>query len=162
MQIRDATEADLAGILAIFNHAIATTTAIWIEHPVEIDNRRQWMQARQSVGYPVLVAVDGSDVLGYAAFYDWGQNIGYRFSVEDSVYIREDQQGRGIGKALMVELISRAQALGKHVMVAAIGSTNQPSIALHEKLGFTFAGHFREVGIKNGEWLDLTYMQKML
>lgn len=163
MHIRDATDADLAGILEIYNDAVLNTTAIWNEKTVDLDNRRAWLAERNAQGYPVLVAVDEQDqVLGYASFGDWRTWDGYRHTVEHSVYVKNDHVGAGIGKALMRALIDRARALGKHVMVAGIESENRASIHMHQQLGFVHVGQLREVGTKFGRWLDLTFMQLII
>jgi phosphinothricin acetyltransferase len=141
---------------------VANTTAIWNERLVDVDDRAAWLADRLRAGYPVLVASDGHDVLGYATFGDFRPHDGYRFTVEHSVYVRSDQRGRGIGKALMIELIGQARAIGKHVMVAAVESENAGSIALHERLGFVETGRMPQVGMKFGRWLDLTFLQLIL
>ncbi len=163
MQIRDAAPSDAEGIMAIYNDAVANTTAIWNDTLVDADNRRQWMAARQAMGYPVLVAVDAQQrVLGYASFGDWRAFDGFRRTVEHSVYVHPDNRGRGIGKTLMQALIERARGLGKHVMVAAIEAGNTDSIALHRQLGFEQTGLMPEVGTKFGRWLDLAFLQLRL
>ena len=158
MDIRDATEADMGAVADIYNHAVAHTTAIWNEKEVDVANRIAWLADRRRVGYPVLVAIEDGEIIGYASFGDWRAFDGYRHTVEHSVYVRPDQHGKGIGKALMLALIDRARQIGKHVMVAGIEARNIGSIALHEKLGFTNAGTLAEVGTKFGGWLDLTFM----
>nr|WP_210275771.1 GNAT family N-acetyltransferase [Phyllobacterium sp. P30BS-XVII] len=158
--VREASEGDLPAILEIYNDAVANTLAIWNETQVDLANRRAWMADRQSRGFPVLVSVDeAGNVTGYASFADWRTFDGYRHTVEHSVYVNKTARGGGIGKALMLALIDRARALGKHVMVAGIESGNEASIRLHEKLGFQSVGHMPEVGTKFGKWLDLTFMQ---
>lgn len=163
MTIRDAGPADAPAIAAIYNDAVVNTTAIWNEHQVDAANRRAWLTERQGQGYPVLVSADAlGDVVGYAAFGDWRAWDGYRNTVEHSVYVRADQRGAGIGKALMLALIDRARAIGKHVMVAGIEAGNIGSIRLHERLGFTQVGLLPQVGMKFGRWLDLAFLQLTL
>ena len=162
MIVRDAAEADLEGIRAIYNDAVLNTTAIWSEVLVDLDNRREWWRERIGRGYPVLVATEGDQIWGYASFADWRAWDGYRHTVEHSVYVCGDRRRHGIGHALMVPLIARAQGLGKHVMVAGIEGGNAASIALHERLGFQPAGRLEEVGTKFGRWLDLVFMQRIL
>lgn len=163
MEIRDAGPDHIEGITAIYNDAVTRTTAIWNDTTVDHANRAAWLADRQKAGYPVLVAVgDGNAVLGYASFGDWRAFDGYRHTVEHSVYVRGDQRGNGIGRALMQALIVRAQSIGKHVMVAGIEANNADSIRLHEKLGFEHVGHLKEVGMKFGVWLDLAFMQLKL
>ncbi|MFS2154606.1 N-acetyltransferase family protein [Rhizobium sp. Rhizsp42] len=157
--IRDATEADLAAIRDIYNHAVEHTTAIWNETVVDLDNRREWFAMRRARGFPVLVAEREGRIAGYASYGDWRAFEGFRHTVEHSVYVEKDHQGAGIGKQLMTALIKRAGENGIHVMIAGIEAGNQASIALHEKLGFRNGGTFHEVGIKFGRWLDLTFME---
>lgn len=163
MQIRDALPNDAEGIMSIYNHAVVHTTAIWNEVLVDVDNRRQWIADRQSAGLPVMVATDTQGhVLGYASFGPWRAFDGYRHTVEHSVYVRQGQRGRGIGKALLQTLIERARANGKHVMVAAVEAGNAHSIVLHQRLGFRQTGLMPEVGTKFGRWLDLVFLQLRL
>lgn len=162
MQIRDATEADLPMILAIYNEIIANTTAVYSEQPVTLDDRRAWWRSRTDQHYPVLVACDSSGVGGFAAFGDFRAWPCYRHTVEHSVHVRADCRGQGIGKRLLTELFPRASALGKHVMIAGIDAANSRSIGLHEHLGFERVAHFREVGHKFGRWLDLVFLQRWL
>lgn len=161
-QIRDAETADLEAITAIHNDAVLNTTAIWNEEAVTVEDRAAWLGDRQQKGYPVIVAVDESGVLGYATFGDWRPHSGYRHTVEHSVYVRDGQRGRGIGKALMIELIHRARTLGNHVMVAAIESSNTGSIIMHKRLDFMQVGRMPQVGTKFDRWLDLTFLQLVL
>lgn len=163
MDIRDAGQADIEGITAIYNDAVVHTTAIWNEVTIDTANRSAWLADRRRAGYPVLVAVDGAGgVLGYASFGDWRAWDGYRHTVEHSVYVRADQRGNGIGNTLMLALIERARGIGKHVMVAGIEAKNVGSIRLHEKIGFEHVGHLKQVGTKFGAWLDLVFLQLTL
>lgn len=163
MEIVDATESHIEGITAIYNDAVENSTAIWNDMKVDANNRRAWLADRARAGYPVLVAIDAKDnVFGYASFGDWRAWDGYRHTVEHSIYVRADQRGHGIGKYLLVALIDRARSIGKHVMVAGIEAENLASIRLHEKLGFEHVGTLKEVGVKFGTWLDLTFLQLKL
>ncbi|WP_461208876.1 GNAT family N-acetyltransferase [Desulfocurvus sp. DL9XJH121] len=162
-RIRDAVAADAAAIRDIYNHEVARTTVTWNETPVDEAGRAAWIAARQGAGHPVLVA-EGPDgeVLGYATYEEFRAFDGYRRTVEHSVYVREDCRGRGLGSALLAELIGRARGLGLHVMVAAVSADNQGSVRLHERLGFTQVGLMPEVGVKFGRWLDLVLLQLVL
>lgn len=162
MQIIDATDTHLPAIRDIYNHAVVHTTAIWNDTQVDLDNRSAWKADRARLGYPVLVAIEGETVLGYASFGDWRTFDGYRHTVEHSVYVHVDARGRGIGRALMVALIDRARGIGKHVMVAGIEAGNAGSIRLHETLGFSQTGLMPQVGMKFGRWLDLAFLQLVL
>lgn len=157
--LRDAVEADLAAIRDIYNHAVEHSTAIWNETLVDVDNRRQWWNARTAKAYPVLVAERDGKVAGYASYGDWRAFDGYRHTVEHSVYVDKDCRGFGIGEQLMRALIARAAAGNIHVMIAGIEAQNSASVRLHEKLGFRLVGTFSQVGTKFGRWLDLTCME---
>ena len=162
MIIRDAGHDDLPAILDIHNDAIRTTTAIWDEHEVDLDDRRAWFDGRRSAGLPVLVAeLDGS-VVGFASYGPWRAKTGYRFTVENSVYVHPDHRGLGAANALMPALIEHARSDDVHTIVAGIEATNAGSIALHEKFGFRRVALLPEVGFKFGRWLDLAYLQLSL
>lgn len=162
MTIRDARDGDLPAMLEIYNDLIATTTAIYRDEPATIDERRSFFDARRKAGYPVIVAEDESGIAGYASFGDFRAWPGYRFTVEHSVYACQDRRGSGVGGALMRELIDRARAMGKHVMIGGVDADNIASLRFHERLGFEKVAHFRQVGFKFNRWLDLTFLQLML
>ncbi len=164
MLIRDAREGDLSSILEIYNEVILSSTAIYADDPVSLDNRAAWFAQQSERGFPVFVAIgsDG-DVIGYSAFGEWrGAWPGYRHTVEHSVHVRADSRGAGVGRVLVEALFPRATALGKHVMIGGIDAATAASIRLHEKLGFQNVAHFREVGRKFDRWLDLVFMQRIL
>ncbi len=162
MEIRDAVESDLPGLLAIYNDVIATSTAVYTYSPVTLEDRAQWWRARLAQGYPVLVAVNESGVQGFSTFGDFRPWPGYRFTVEHSVHVRADCRGQGVGKELVKALFPRAAALGKHVMIAGVDAANEASIRFHERLGFEKTGHLREVGQKFDRWLDLVFLQRWI
>lgn len=162
MQLRDAAEGDLPGILEIYNEVIANSTAIYAEKPVSLDDRLAWFKARREQNYPVLVATDETGILGFISFGDFRVWPCYLYTVEHSVHVRADRRGQGIGRALLEALIPRASALGKHVLVAGIDADNIGSLKLHQRLGFERVAHFHEVGRKFNRWLDLVFMQRFL
>jgi len=162
VHIAAATEADLPGVVAIYNEVIATSTAIFSHLPVTLAERTQWWQRRCSQGYPVLVARDAHGVAGFASFADFRSWPGYRFTVEHTVHVRADGRGCGTGSALMRELLARAAALGKHVMVAGVDAENAASIRFHERLGFAQSGRLWQVGYKFDRWLDLVFLQRAI
>ena len=162
MELRDAAEDDLAGLVAIYNDVIATSTAVYSSTPVTLEDRRQWWRARLAAGYPVLVAVDGSGVAGFSTFGDFRTWPGYRFTVEHTVHVRADRRDSGVGTKLMEALFPRAAALGKHMMIAGVDAANTASIRFHERLGFQQAGCLREVGYKFDKWLDLVFLQRRI
>jgi phosphinothricin acetyltransferase len=160
--VRDAGEADLPAIVAIYNDVIATSTAVYRDTPSTAADRHEWWTTRVGQGYPVLVAIDDSGVIGFASFGDFRAWPGYRFTVEHSVHVRSDRRGQGVGSALMAPLIARASVLGKHVMLGGVDAGNDASLRFHERLGFERAAHFREVGFKFGRWLDLVFLQRFI
>jgi phosphinothricin acetyltransferase len=163
MHIRAASEADLPGILAIYNHVILTSTAVYMDEPVALEDRAAWLAAREARGFPVLVAAEAGEVLGFASYGEWrGAFPGYRHSVEHSVHVRDGLRGRGVGRALMEALIPLAQGQGMHVMLGAVDAANEGSLRFHERLGFARVAHFHEVGRKFGRWLDLVFVQRLL
>jgi L-amino acid N-acyltransferase YncA len=163
MEIRDATEIDLVGILAIYNEVIATSTAVYTEQPTTLEDRRSWFAARRGSGFPVIVAADARGVVGFASFGDWrGGWSGYRHTVEHSLHVHADARGGGIGAALMSVLFQRGSAIGKHVMVGGIDAANDASRRFHQRLGFAEVAHFHEVGRKFNRWLDLVFVQRFL
>jgi L-amino acid N-acyltransferase YncA len=161
---RQASNEDVPGILRIYNEVVASSTAIYIDDPVTLENRQAWLLEQQKRGYPVLIADQGSgDIAGFCSFGDWrGAWPGYRFTVEHSVHVRSDRRGGGIGRKLVEAIFPYALALNKHVMIGAIDASNDASIKFHSRLGFREVGHFREVGFKFGRWLDLIFMQRIL
>ena len=164
MLVRSATEADLSGMLAIYNEIVRSSSAVYTEQEATLEDRRAWLAGRMAQGYPVLAATDAADgsVLGYSTFGDFRPWPGYRRTVEHSVYVRADMRRRGVGAALVEPLFGLAADLGKHVMVAGIDAANPASIRLHERLGFEQVGLLREVGTKFGRWLDLVFMQRFI
>ncbi|MCW3475796.1 GNAT family N-acetyltransferase [Limobrevibacterium gyesilva] len=160
--IRDAAEADLPAILAITNDAIANTTAIWTYAPTTLEVRTAWWTERVAGGFPVLVAAEGDTVLGFASYGPFRPSDGYLHTVESSIYIAESARGRGLGRALVAALLSRAAAQGKHVMIAGVEASNTASLRLHAGLGFVETGRLLQVGRKFDRWLDLVLMQRML
>ena len=131
--------------------------------PKRLRSGKTWWRQRRALGYPVLVARDTADVLGFASFGDFRPAWpGYRFTVEHSVYVRSDCQRAGTGTALMQLLLARATGLGKHAILGGIDAENATSIRFHERLGFEQVARFRQVGWKFGRWLDLVFLERLL
>ena len=160
--VASAEEAHLPGILAIYNHAVEHTTAIWNDQLVDLDNRRAWWRGRVEAGFPVLVAAEGGRVLGYASYGPFRAFDGYRQTVEQSVYVADWARRRGAARALLSALESEARRAGMHVMLGGIAAENEPSLRLHAALGFTETARMPQVGQKFGRRLDLVFMQKLL
>ena len=162
MRIAAAEDADLPGILAIYNEVVVNSTAIYAFGPTTLDERRAWLETRRRQGYPVLVAHDEVGVAGFASFGDWRPWPGYAWSVEHSVHVRADVRRRGIGRRLLEALPPLARELGKHVMIGCVDAENAGSLALHAGLGFVEVGRFPQGGRKFDRWLDVVFVQKML
>ena len=163
MDIRPVTEADLPEIQAIYAHHVLHGTGTFEEVPPSIEEARERWMAGQDKGWPWLAATDATGVLGYAYFAQIRPRSAYRYTAEDSVYVREDVRGQGVGKALVAALLERAEETGFRQMVAVIGdSENVGSIGMHASLGFQRVGVLRATGLKFGRWLDSVYMQRSL
>jgi len=160
--IRDGRETDLAGMLAIYNDAVLTTTAVYDYKPRTAEQQAAWFQAKRDQGYPVLVAEIDGTVVGFASYGPFRPWPAYLHSVENSLYVAADWRGRGIGSLLLPALIQRATDRGLHTMIAGIDAANQASLRLHAKFGFEPVARFREVGWKFERWLDLAFLQRML
>jgi L-amino acid N-acyltransferase YncA len=160
--VRDATAADMPAILAIVNHAIANSTAIWSDEPVDLASRQAWLRDRLAAGSPVLVAEDGGAVVGFGSYLQFRAWSGYRNAVEHSVYVRDDRRGSGVGSALLAGLLARAKAAGKHVMIGGIEGRNTASLRLHRRAGFIEVGRMPGIGEKFGRKLDLVFVQKQI
>jgi L-amino acid N-acyltransferase YncA len=158
----DATQQDLPQILAIYNEVIRNSTAVYSETELSAERGDAWFAAKVGHGFPFVVARNSTGVVGFGTFGDFRAWPCYLYSVEHSIHVRSDRRGHGVGRALLVDLIERAKAQQKHVMIAGIDADNSASLRLHTSLGFAVAGHFREVGFKFGRWLDLVFMQRTL
>lgn len=161
--IRPAEAADVPEIAAIYAYHVLHGTGTFEEVPPSVEEMAGRLADVTRRGGQWLVATDATGVLGYAYFAPYHTRSAYRFTVEDSVYVREDQRGRGVGARLLARLIEAARAAGKRQMVAVIGdSANAGSIGLHRTLGFVEAGRLRAVGFKFGRPLDVVLMQRAL
>jgi phosphinothricin acetyltransferase len=163
MEVRPATQADLPEIQSIYAHHVLHGTGTFEEVPPSVEEIAERFQKVTSHGWSWLVATDATGVLGFAYYTQFRDRSAYRYCVEDSVYVREDVRGQGVGKALVVRLIEDASAQGMRQMIAVIGdSENVGSIGVHASLGFHMAGTMRAVGVKFGRWLDVVSMQRAL
>ena len=162
VSLRPAKPNDVPGILAIMNHNILHSTAVYDYDPKNVQEIEAWFQEKQEAGWPVIVADENGSVVGYGTYGTFRYKQGYRFTVEHSVYVAESYAGKGIGKLLLSELITIAKASGYHTMIGGIDAQNTASIAFHKKFGFKEAGTIKEAGFKFGRWLDVTFMQLML
>jgi L-amino acid N-acyltransferase YncA len=158
--IRDARTADLATITEIYSDSVLTGTASYEITPpdfAEMTTRHAGIVER---GYPFIVAeADDGRLLGYAYASAFRTRPAYRWLVEDSIYLARQAQGKGIGRALLKELLTRCEVLGFRQMVAVIGGASPASIAVHKSLGFEMTGTLKGTGFKHGKWLDTALMQ---
>jgi len=159
--MRLATADDAEALAAIYNLEVETSTATFDLVPRSLDEQRAWLVAR-SGALSALVAVDDGEVIGFASLSPYKERAAYRTTVEDSVYVRRDRHGAGVGTALLCRLLDVARTSGFHSVMARIESTREASIALHRSCGFEVVGTEREVGRKFNRWLDCTVMQKLL
>jgi len=162
--LRDATQADLPAIQAIYGHHVLHGLGSFEEVPPTLEEMTRRYGDIRDKGMPYLVAVraDGS-LLGYAYANFYRPRIAYRYTVEDSIYVAPDAAGQGVGRKLLAELIARCTAMGFRQMVAVIGdSANMGSVGLHKALGFAMIGNLPSVGFKFGRWVDSLYMQRAL
>jgi len=162
LAIRDACDADLAAMLAIYNDAVLTTTAVYDYAPRQSEQQAAWLRTKREQSLPVLVAEDEGTVVGFASFGPFRPWPAYLHAVENSLYVAPECRGRGIGSLLLPALIRRAADRGLHTMIAGIDATNEASLRLHAKFGFERVALFREVGWKFERWLDLAFLQLML
>ena len=156
-----AVEADAEAIRRIYNHEVHHSTATFDLVPRSRADQRSWL-ARRSGAFSVLVAEWEDEVVGFASVSPYKERAAYRTTVEDSVYVRDDQRGRGIGRMILSELVHLAGAHGFHSIMARIVGGHETSIGLHRALGFEIVGVEKEVGRKLGRWLDVVLMQRML
>jgi L-amino acid N-acyltransferase YncA len=163
MLIRNATDADIPEIQSVYAHHVLHGTGTFDEVPPSVEDMTESFHAVIGRGWSWLVALDATGVLGYAYFTQFHDRPAFRFTAEDSVYVRENVRGQGVGKALVAQLIEAATQAGFRQMIAVIGdSANVGSVGVHASLGFRPAGTLRAAGLKLGQWLDVVYMQRQL
>lgn len=161
MEIRPATARDLAAINTIYNHYVLTSTCTYEVEPVTAEARAEWFSGHGE-RHPVTVAEIEGRVVGWGCLSPYRGRYAYRFSAENSVYVDKDHHRRGIGAALLLDLLERARGLGYHTVIAGCDGEQAASIALHERHGFQRVAQFREVGFKFERWLDVIFLQRML
>jgi L-amino acid N-acyltransferase YncA len=156
--VRAAAAEDSVAIASLLNAFLATTTIEWTDTPQNAESVLIWLDQHETV----LVAEDQNEVVGVAAF-GWFRDVvkrpGYRFTVENTIHVREDRWGTGVGRDLMQALVDRARESGRHTMIAAIDGANEASIRFHKRMGFIEVGRMPEIGAKFGRWCDLVLLQ---
>ena len=160
--IRKATTSDLFTILEIVNHAILNTTSIYDYDVRTLEDQTLIFETKNAKNFPLFVAVSNDEILGFGTYDTFRTKMGYRFTVEHSVYVKDGFAGKGIGKLLLEQLIATAKEENYHIMIGVIDASNENSIRFHEKFGFKSMGILKEVGFKFDRWLDANLMQLKL
>ena len=161
MLVRPAEPRDAEATRAIYNLEVVESTVTFDMVPRSLDQQRAWLAAH-SGAYPALVAEEAGEVLGLASLSAYRERPAYATTVEDSLYVRRDHRGRGVGRLLLSELVRAADGHGFHSVIARIVGGHEASIALHRSCGFQLVGVEREVGRKMGRWLDVVEMQLLI
>jgi L-amino acid N-acyltransferase len=152
-----------AAILAIFNEAIANTTALYDYRQRSAADMLSWFADKSAKNYPVIVAeTDSGELMGFASFGPFRARPAYKYTVEHSVYVDTRFRGQGAGRVLLEAIIEAAERQDYHVLVGGIDASNAVSIKMHESLGFTHCGTVKQSGFKFGRWLDLALYQRIL
>lgn len=163
MDIRPAAPADIPEIQAIYAHHVLNGAGTFEEVPPSVEEMQGRFDVIVARGWSFLVATDATGVLGFAYFSQIRERSAYRYTAENSIYVRDDVRGQGVGKALVQRTLVDAEAVGFRQMVAVIGdSDNVGSIGVHATLGFQRTGVLRASGLKFGRWIDTVYMQRAL
>ena len=159
MVIREAVAADASSIAAIYNYYVTDTTITFEEQTISTREMQVRMDNVRAANLPWIVAELDSEIIGYAYASQWKQRSAYRFCVEASVYVSQTAHQKGVGTQLYQALFTQLKCLPVNAVLGVITLPNPASIALHEKMGMTKAGHFQQVGYKFGQWLDVGYWQ---
>lgn len=163
MEIRRATAADLPAILDIYNDAVLTTTATYDYEVRSLEAQQRWFEEHDRDGLAVYVAeAPDGEVVAWSSLSHFHARPGYRFTLENSVYVSAGERGKGIGSLLIPPLIQAAKDSGAHAIIAAIDADSAASLRLHARFGFEQVGHLKEVGYKFERWLDVIYMQLLI
>lgn len=156
--IREANSSDLNSILEIVNHAIANTTAIYDYDARNLEDQILIFETKKAKGFPIFVAESDAEIVGFGTYDTFRTKIGYRFTVEHSVYVKDGFSGKGIGALLLQKLIDTAKEQNYHIMIGVIDASNGNSIRFHERFGFQSKGILQEVAYKFDRWLDANLM----
>ena len=166
MTLRLASLGDAEQIRQIYNYEVSNTLATFDLVPRSLADQQRWITDRNGA-FAAIVAVDsaadpGAEIVGFGSLSPYKERAAYRTSVEDSVYVRRDRAGQGIGKQIVTELLRVAAASGFHAVFARITAVSEASVGLHKSCGFELVGIEREVGRKFNKWLDVALMQILL
>lgn len=159
--VRPATPEHAEAIRQIYNREVTSSTVTFDLVPRTLHDQHAWLEAHAGA-HPAVVAVQAGDVLGFGSLSAYRDRPAYATTVEDSVYVRHDVRGRGVGRLLLEDLVRLGRAHGFHAMMARVVGGHDASISLHRSCGFDLVGVEREVGRKLGRWLDVVLMQRLL
>jgi len=162
VKTRLATLDDAEAIRSIYNVEVLTSTVTFDLVPRSLQDQREWLRARSGAHAVIVAESDDGEVIGFGSLSPYRDRPAYSTTVEDSVYVRRDHQGEGVGRALLAALVDLAAAHGFHTVMARIVGGHEASIALHRSLGFEEVGVERQIGRKFGTWLDVVVMQRLL
>lgn len=160
MPIRPATAADLPAINEIYNHYVLHSTCTYQTEPSTVDERKAWFVRGPT--HPVYVMEEVGQILAWHSLTPFKTREAYARTVENSIYVAQDQLGKGLGRTMLEHQLDVAKDLDHHAILAVICASQTPSLKLHEQYGFEKAAHFREVGFKFNRWLDVIVMQKLI
>ena len=160
MTVRRGVLADVSACTAIYNHWVATGVSTFDETPRSPLESLEWFDAHREHRYPLLVWESGDNIAGWGTLSSWSTKSGYDRSAEVSVFINPGHTGQGGGRLLLGSLVSGARELGHHVLIARIEVTNKTSLLLFKEAGFAPVGVMREIGFKNGRWLDVFILER--
>jgi phosphinothricin acetyltransferase len=161
-KVRNATEKDLEEILEIVNYNILNTTAIYDYEPRTLEQQKAIFHEKTKADFPLIVIEIDNEIAGFGTYGTFRFKEGYKFTVEHSVYVSVNHQGKGLGKLLLAELIELAKKQKRHTMIAVIDAENQNSVEFHKQFGFKTAGIIKESAFKFDKWLDTVFMQLLL
>jgi len=161
-KVRNATFEDLGAILEIVNYNILNTTSIYDYEPRTLTQQKAIFDDKNKEGFPLIVIEIDNEITGFGTYGTFRFKEGYKFTVEHSVYVSVNHQGKGLGKLLLAELIQIAKKQKRHTMIAVIDAENQNSVEFHKQFGFETVGIIKESAFKFDKWLDTVFMQLLL
>ncbi|WP_374012737.1 arsinothricin resistance N-acetyltransferase ArsN1 family B [Pseudoxanthomonas koreensis] len=162
VSVRTVKESDFTALARIYNHYVSTTVITFETEPVTEAEMAHRVSEALATSLPWLVAEAAGCVVGYAYASKWKGRCAYRFSVEATIYLDASHTGKGVGSQLYKALIAAIRAASMHAVIGGIALPNEPSIGLHERLGFKKVAHFEQVGYKQDRWVDVGYWQLLL
>lgn len=161
-KVRNAAFEDLGAILEIVNYNILNTTSIYDYEPRTLTQQKAIFEDKNKEGFPLIVVEIENEIAGFGTYGTFRFKEGYKFTVEHSVYVSINHQGKGLGKLLLAELIQIAKKQKRHTMIAVIDAENQNSVEFHKQFGFETVGIIKESAFKFDKWLDTVFMQLIL